>query len=334
MAMFLLAAAVLLVLTFYAVLRPLLGRSTKLAAITAVAVIAASVALYLHLGTPAALDPAMVRAPTNLAEARVQLERKLAESPGDAEGWRLLGRAYTAEGNAAEAARAYAEAAKRAPRDADVLTEAAEARALAREDRRFDDIATSQLEQAIAIEPMHQRARWFLGISLRQAGESAKAAETWAPLLSRIDAKTASTLLVQINEARAEAGLEPMAMPTDAASTTGLPVEVAFAPGIDIQQLPLTARVFVIARAAGGPPMPVAVQKHEVGAMPLSINLSDADSPMPTAKLSTLRDVEVFARLSMSGTANRQDGDVESKAVQVKLPSKQPVKLVIGATEE
>ena len=330
MAMFVSAAAVLLLLTLFYVLRPMLGRSKTFAAGIAVAIIAASAILYISIGTPAALDPAMVRAPTNLAEAREQLERKLAVSPGDAEGWRLLGRAYAAEGNAAEAARAYAEAAKRAPRDADVLTEAAEARALAREDRRFDNVATAQLEQAIAIDPMHQRARWFLGISLRQAGESAKAAEVWAPLLTVIDAKTASTLLVQINESRADAGLEPMAPPTTAASESRLPVQAAFAPGIDITQLPATARVFVIARAAGGPPMPVAVQTHEVGAMPLSIGLSDADSPMPTAKLSTLQEVEVIARVSMSGTANRQDGDIESQPVRVKLPSKQPVELIIG----
>lgn len=330
MAMFLIGAAVLLLLTLYAVLRPLLGRSKTLAAGIAFAVIAASTVLYLQLGTPAALDPAMVRAPTNLAEARAQLERKLAESPGDAEGWRLLGRAYAAEGNAKEAARAYAEAAKRAPRDADVLTEAAEARALTREDRRFDDIATAQLEQAIAIEPMHQRARWFLGISLRQAGEHAKAAEVWSPLLSRIDAKTAATLLVQINQARTEAGLAPMKLPTEATSTSGLAVQVTFAPGIDIQQLPDTARIFVIARAAGGPPMPVAVQKHEVNAMPLSIRLSDADSPMPTAKLSSLKQVEVIARLSMNGIANRQADDIESRPVQLSLPHTQAVELVIG----
>lgn len=331
MAMFLLAAAILLLLTLYAVLQPLLARSKPLAAGIAVAVIAASAALYLHLGTPAALDPAMVRAPANLAEARAQLERKLAESPEDAEGWRLLGRAYAAEGNAGEAARAYAEAARRAPRDADLLTEAAEARALAREDRRFDETAVAQLEQALAIEPMHQRARWFLGISLRQAGEPAKAAEAWTPLLARVDGKTAETLLVQINQARAEAGLPPMPPPAVAASPSGLAVEVALAPGIDPRQLPASARVFVIARAAGGPPMPVAVQKHEVAALPLSVTLSDADSPMPTAKLSSLREAEVVARLSISGAANRADGDLESKAVRVTLPAQQPVKLVIGA---
>ncbi len=335
MAMFLLAAAILLILTLHAVLRPLWAHSRKLAIILAAVITVGSAALYLALGTPTALDPAMVRAPTTLAEARVQLERKLKESPEDAEGWRLLGRAYASEGNAAEAARAYAEAAKRAPRDADVLTEAAESRALAREDRRFDAAAVAQLNQALAIDPTHQRARWFLGISQRQAGQPAKAAETWAVLLTHVDAATATTLLEQINQARTEAGLAPMPAPTTAstpAAVSGvtLPVEVAFAKGIDPSRLPPEARIFVLARAAGGPPMPVAAQKHALDAMPLSISLSDADSPMPTAKLSSLDEVEVVARLSMSGIANKQEGDVESHPVRVRLPMKEPVKLVIG----
>ncbi|MBE2210604.1 MAG: cytochrome C biogenesis protein [Xanthomonadaceae bacterium] len=337
MVMFLIAAVILLILTLHAVLRPLWAHSRKLAVGIATAMVVASGALYLHFGTPDALDPAMVRAPTTLAEARIQLERKLAKSPDDAEGWRLLGRAYTAEENAGEAARAFAKAAQLAPRDPEVLTEAAEARALAREDRRFDEAAITQLNQALAIDPLHQRARWFLGISQRQAGQPAKAAETWAPLLTRVDADTAATLLVQINEARATAGLAAMPSPTPApaspsaaATGTKLPVEVAFARGIDTSHLPAEARVFVLARAVGGPPMPVAVQKHELGALPLSITLSDADSLMPTARLSGLGEVEVLARLSMSGTANKQEGDVESRPVRVSLPAKEPVRLVIG----
>lgn len=336
MAMFLLAAVILLVLTLHAVLHPLWAKSRTLALGIGAAMVAASAALYLTIGTPAALDPTMVRAPTTLAEARVQLERKLKESPEDAEGWRLLGRAYASEGNNAEAARAFAEAVKRAPRDPDVLTEAAESRALAREDRMFDAAALAQLNQALAINPAHQRARWFIGVSQRQSGQPAKAAETWAMLLPSVDAETAKTLLVQINEARSDAGLAALAPPETAepapAAPTGtqLPVEVAFAPGIDVSHLPAEARIFVLARAAGGPPMPVAVQKHALGGMPLSIILSDADSPMPTANLSSLPEVEVIARLSMGGIANKQEGDVESRPVRVTLPAKEPVKLVIG----
>ncbi len=86
----------------------------------------------------------------------------------------------------------------------------------------------------------------------------------------------------------------------------------------------------MIARALGGPPMPVAVEKHTLADLPLRVTLDDTDGPMPTAKLSALKDVEVIARISETGNAMRQDGDLESKPVQVTLPADKPVKLVLG----
>jgi cytochrome c-type biogenesis protein CcmH len=89
--------------------------------------------------------------------------------------------------------------------------------------------------------------------------------------------------------------------------------------------------VFVIARQPGGPPMPVAVERHALSELPLTAQLDDGDSPMPTLKLSQLGEVELVARLSASGEAMKQDGDIESKPVRITLPAKAPVELVIGA---
>ena len=95
-------------------------------------------------------------------------------------------------------------------------------------------------------------------------------------------------------------------------------------------RLPEGAVVYVIARQTEGPPMPVAVERLPVSALPTVVTLDDGDSPMPTRKLSQLREVELVARLSESGVANKQDGDIESKPVRVTLPAKGPVELVIG----
>ena len=76
--------------------------------------------------------------------------------------------------------------------------------------------------------------------------------------------------------------------------------------------------------------MPVAVEKHSLQELPFTATLDDGDSPMPTQKLSALGEVEVFARLSASGQAMRQEGDIDSKPVRVKLPANAPIELVIG----
>ena len=80
--------------------------------------------------------------------------------------------------------------------------------------------------------------------------------------------------------------------------------------------------------------MPVAVEKHTLQDLPLTLTLDDGDSPMPTQKLSALQEVEVFARLSASGDPMRQEGDIESAPVKIKLPSTAPVKLVLGKPEK
>ena len=76
--------------------------------------------------------------------------------------------------------------------------------------------------------------------------------------------------------------------------------------------------------------MPVAAQKHAASELPLHASLSDADSPMPTLKLSQMQQVDVLARLSVSGEAMPQPGDLQSKPLRVQLPAKGPLELVIG----
>lgn len=328
------ALAALLVLVAVAVLAwPLLrGGSRGLPVAILVALPLLAFGLYRLVGTPAALDPAMREAPATLQDAIVRLQAELQRDPRQVEGWRLLGRAYAEQGKAEQARDAYARAAKLVPDDNDVQVEYAEARAKADPQHRFDPTAIAALEAVLQRDPNHQRARWFLGIARRQAGENAQAARTWEPLLSQVDAATAAALRPQIDAARADAGLPPL--PAPAAKAPGahaVTVRVALAPGFaERTQLPADASVFVIAHAPGGPPMPVAVEKHALGELPLTVTLDDDDSPMPTKALSSLEQVELVARISASGNAMRQPGDIESAPVRVDLPAKAPVTLTLG----
>lgn len=330
-----LAVALALALAVLAVLlRPLWREARGVALAIGALVLVSTGLLYRIVGTPDALDPAALRAPETIGEAIAQLERSLARDPGQKEGWMLLGMAYQRQGELAKSRDAYARAARLAPADPDALTEAAQSRALAAPDRRFDAEAVAMLQAALKTSPDHQRARWFLGVAQRQAGDDAAAAATWEPLLGALQGGTADTLRSEVNAARAAAGLAPLAPPAPAATADAgaLQVKVALDPDFAARvRLDGTAQVFVIARQPGGPPMPVAVERHGVADLPFTATLDDADSPMPTLKLSQLREVELVARLSASGNAMKQDGDVESAPVRVVLPAKDPVTLQIGA---
>jgi len=316
------------------------ARGATIAAIVMLSI--ATFALYWLVGTPAALAPQTASAdgvPATLEEAITQLEAELQRNPNEPEGWRLLGRSYAAQQRHADAQAAFDKAVRLLPDDPNLLTEAAQARLFASADKQLDAQGLEMLQKALQLDPANQRARWFLGVAQRQNGQPADAAATWEPLLAQVDAATAARLRPQIDEARTEAGLPPLpaavtAPAADAAGAHAVTINVSLDPDFASRvRLRGDASVFVIARQPGGPPMPVAVEKRSLQELPLTVTLDDADSPMPTQKLSALAEVEVFARLSASGNATRQEGDLDSAPVRVRLPADAPVELVIGRSD-
>ena len=286
--------------------------------------------LYWMLGTPLALDPAMRHAPATLDEAASQLQARLALDPTNAEGWRVLAQIYASQGKHDKAADAAGRAATLSPNDPDVLVAAAEARALAAPEHHFDAQGMAWLDAAIKRNPRHQRALWFKGIALRQAGRDGDAVAIWESLLPLVDAKAAAVLGAQIDVARTAAKLPPRTPTPVAANAGGLRVHVTLGSDVDTTKLDPSTPVFVIARQIDGPPMPVAVEKHTLSELPLDITLDDSDSPMPAAHLSSVKTVEVLARISRSGSAVRGDGDIETAPVRVDLPASAPVQLGFG----
>ncbi|MBB3343304.1 tetratricopeptide repeat protein [Luteimonas sp. RC10] len=293
--------------------------------------------LYTIVGTPAALDPQSLRAPGSLEEAITRLQADLERDPRQPEGWLLLGRSYAAMQEPGKARDAIERAAKLLPDDDTLQVEYARARAEAHPQRRFDDTAVEILRTVLARNPEQQHARWFLGIAQRQAGDDAAAVATWEPLLAQLDGETAATLREQIAAAREAAGMPAAVAPATETATASparalhVRVRIAGDAAALAARLPPEASVFVMARQPGGPPMPVAAQRHRLSALPLDIVLDDDDSPMPTQPLSALDEVEVVARIAARGIADRSPDDLESAPVRVSLPSADTIELVIEA---
>ncbi len=338
MAVFLILATLLTLAVAAVMARPLLAQSRGTAIGMGVGVIVLTAGLYLALGTPQGLDPGQQQAPTTIEEAVALLESELERDPRQGEGWRLLGRAYAEMGRTDDARNAFEQAAKLDPEDLSAQVEYAGALAATSPGNRFDAQATAILEDVLARDPQHQRARLLLGIARRQAGEHAAAAETWEPLLSQLGPQAAAGLFEQVNAARVDAGLQPLAALPQAERPAASPNAVQVRVTLDEQfaanvRLDPDAVVFVIARVPDGPPMPVAAQRKLVRELPLSLVLDDSNAVMPTQALSTVTEVEVVARISSDGTATAQPGDVTSPPVRITLPHEGQVELVLGAID-
>jgi cytochrome c-type biogenesis protein CcmH len=76
--------------------------------------------------------------------------------------------------------------------------------------------------------------------------------------------------------------------------------------------------LFVFARAVNGPPMPVSIVRATRKDLPFTFRLDDSTSPMPSRKLSDMDQVVIVARLSKSGRAAPESGDLEGMSEPVK----------------
>lgn len=335
---FMAGAAVLAVVATGVTLWPLwrAGKRRIWGSLVAMAMVA-TLGLYQLLGTPAAMQPQPEAAatPQTIEEGIAQLQDALKQNPERVDGWVLLARSQLEIGKIADAAAAYQRAVQLAPDEPGLLLEAAQTRAQADPKFLFDDTAQQWLARARQIAPDNERVIWLTGIVQRQQGQNEQAAQTWESLLPRLEPAAANALKAQIDIARGKAPTSAQvgtATTTAAASTAGggITITVTLAPALAERAAAGKETMFVIARIPGGPPMPVAVERHPAQAAPLTVTLDDGDSPMPTQKLSALQEVEVFARLSASGNAMRGEGDVESVPIKVKLPTDKPLAIMLG----
>jgi cytochrome c-type biogenesis protein CcmH len=103
--------------------------------------------------------------------------------------------------------------------------------------------------------------------------------------------------------------------------------KVTMGPGLAGKGSP-TDTLFVFAREANGPPMPVAIVRATKKDLPFMFRLDDSNSMMPSRKLSDVGTVVVVARLSKSGKAMPESGDLEGMSEPVK-PGTNGVTIVI-----
>lgn len=316
---------------------------------------AAAILLYLAVGTPQALDPAGPVARANggtgehagsLEASIAQLAAKMKQDPGNAEGWALLGRAYTSTQRFAEARDALKRAHELVPNDADLMADYAEALVLSGSDRRVEGEALALVEQAIKTNPQNQKGLWLAGIADSQAGKYDEAVKKWNTLLAQLEpgSETAASVRDQIAQTQAmRDGKAPPASnpPASAAETEAGPnaessgagprisVRVALDPALKDRVAPGDT-LFVFAKAANGPPMPLAIARLTAADLPASVTLTDAMSMAPNMKISTFPQIIVGARISKSGQAIAQSGDLQALSAPLAATRSEPVELTIS----
>jgi cytochrome c-type biogenesis protein CcmH len=276
--------------------------------------------MYRQVGEPRALDPKalvsvqaeMATAP-DLATAVKGLEERLAGQPDDAEGLLLLARGYQQLQRFAESRDTLAKVRALLPDDLEVQVEYAEALALATDRRRFEGESEALLADALRKDPNQQRALWLSGIAAVQRDDKPAALIHWQRLLPLLppDSSVYNAVAEQIRGIGGDVPIAASTAPDAVAATSpALRVSVRIADALKDRVAP-TDTVYVFARAADGPKLPLAIQRFAASELPRDVLLDDGMGMMPTLKLSQVPRIVLGARISKSGNATPQSGDFE-----------------------
>jgi cytochrome c-type biogenesis protein CcmH len=323
--------------------QPATGKKPWLTALAAtIALPALAIGTYLALGVPAAADPQlMARASPRLDDDQIlamveSLAAKVRERPDDARGWALLARSMAALGRFPESVAAYEHLLKIAPRDAQTLADYADALGMA-QGRTLTGRPYELAREALTLEPKHRKALALAGTAAMDAGDFASATRYWETLASDLptgseDEAQVRTLLAELRLKAAATGA-PIAVPSGTPVQTPAPAQKSVSGSVTVApevaaKVNASDTVFVFARAEGGPRMPLAILRTSARTMPIAFALDDTMAMSPASRLSLAQAVRVEARISRSGDAKPQPGDLVGTSGVVK-PGARDVKIVI-----
>ncbi|MDD4911153.1 MAG: c-type cytochrome biogenesis protein CcmI [Sideroxydans sp.] len=269
------------------------------------------------------------------------LEQKVEANPADGESLLLLARAYMEAERFADSAKAFESLTQYISDEAWIWADYADALAMA-QGQSLRGKPTELINKALSIDADSMKGLALAGSAAMERGDFAAAIKHWERLRSLLPADSEDGKMIEsgLAEARqmmshikggpAPMALEEIAPQTQATAASGkerITGKVTLSDALKGKYSP-DDTVFVLARAAEGPKMPLAILRKQVRDLPITFELDDSMAMQPQMKLSAFDKVVVVARISKSGTAMPEAGDAQGMS-QAMSPGAQGVNLKI-----
>jgi cytochrome c-type biogenesis protein CcmH len=307
-----------------------------------------SVSLYLALGNIDAVSPqdmivADAEGVIHSPDALHKLEDKVKRGSQDPNDWWMLARTYTEQKRFSDASNAYARLVVLVPNEAQLWANYADVYAMANGQTLQNDEVTKMIRKSLELDPNNNTALALAGSAAMERGDYLTAMKHWQTLVDQLgpgtqDAqvyigglKRAAELLVKQPGGRKQ--LEQLAAgrasAKSALAASAITGKVTLSKTLAGKVSP-DDTVFILARAAEGPKMPLAVMRKQVKDLPMKFTLDDSMAMQPQLKLSGFPQVVVVARVSKSGSPMPQSGDLQGMTSTIK-PGTKGLNIVINS---
>ena len=299
--------------------------------------------------------------PEKIAQMVGQLERRLQDEPNNVDAWVMLARLQRSQEKFPASEKSFAKALALTPDD-DLSGERAEVVAQL-QGGDFSGEPWAVINRILKAKPNQNNALLLAGSASFSEGRFAQAIQYWERVRASLppqseDINALDSALAQArerlapgrasdqissagrasdqslatgrasaqpsNSAGASAPPAPPASPSPPTSLAGarLSGRVSLAPELAAQTSP-SDTVFIYATPAQGGRMPLAIVRTTVAALPFDFVLDDSQAMGPQSKLSSASEVVLKARISKTGQAMAQPGELGASVGPVKNPSSQ-----------
>jgi len=302
-------------------------RKTMLAIGLAVPLVAG--AFYLMIGNPGSLSATAGHQTADAQELErmvAVLAQKLEKEPNNPQGWAMLARSYKMMGRTSEAEKAFERVGPFIDDDAQALANYADVVA-SNAGGSLAGKPTMLIQKALKADPGNPMALWLSGTADLEAGNYGKALQTWERLAAMLPPGSDDARMLQgaIDDVRAKSGivakLAPLAPAKAAAAGGGGQVSGTVELDPALKGKPGPDDVLMIVARLPGTRMPLAAVRLRAAELPVKFTLDDSQSMNPQSPLSAAGEVEVEARISKTGMAKPEPGDLLSAAKKVKVGS-------------
>ncbi|MCF7498599.1 c-type cytochrome biogenesis protein CcmI [Pseudoalteromonas sp. L1] len=253
--------------------------------------------------------------PNELQAFALALRTKLDRSGDDEVAWMLLGRVAMSLNEYDMAMQSFDKVLKMNPDNKQVLISYAQVLLIEGSDANMSRAAT-MLSKVLKSEPTNVDAISLLALIAYERKDWLQAKTAFEVLLASMqkDDPRYSMIAQRIAEIDAKMGSEQITDNTQAEiANSEIKVTVDLASELKTQ-LPDDGTLFVFAKAANGPPMPLAVVKMTEYSFPLEVTLSDSNAMVEGLTLSSTDKIILTARLSKDATVVPSSGELEGKS--------------------
>ncbi|MFY8272860.1 c-type cytochrome biogenesis protein CcmI [Pseudoalteromonas sp. SSDWG2] len=253
------------------------------------------------------------------------LRTRLAQDGDDAVAWLMLGRVAMTINDYEMASQAFDKVLAMDPENISAKVSYAQALLVQGSEQGMNQ-AAKLLSQVLQVQPQNMDAISMLALIAYERKDWLEAKSAFELILATMTESDPRYAMIaqRIDEIDGR-----IAQAQNAQAVHQLSVNVTISEQVQ-DRIPLNSVLFVFAKAASGPPMPLAVQRFDTFTLPMTVTLSEADAMVAQLSLAEFEQIQVFARISKDGDVAVDLGELEGQSAVFNHQQQQQVDVEIN----